>query len=252
MAATANQPEVQLRRLEPLAADDQVSRLALMLAQAYLAQGKPAQAAGVLKRDLTLASHDSHSQAVLSEVLESLDDVDGALALVEEAAAEVCQQAGVFERLARLYEARGDEAAAQWAGGTAALLREGPAGRGGDPLGSSATMAEIYESQGHADEAQAIRRRLAAREPAPPRREPAPAARPDAEAVAPPVASPVPPEPPAPEPAADLEWDEEPEPLDAAPQPMPEPEPEPPDQVAWALERLERFRMAARSRQGAH
>lgn len=161
----------ELALLEAGVAENPGSRLFLRLAEAYAGLERWDEAAAVLERGLSLRPQEVEARRLLAQVYLAQGRRPQALEQLWQAAQELGRQAGIYDMLADLWAQEGQEAAAQAArrlGKDLLDLAQGPAPAA--PAAAKApqdtvTMAEIYASQGHADKAAQIYRRLLAQEP---------------------------------------------------------------------------------------
>lgn len=163
---TGNQTApAELVLLEAWVYDNPGSQAALKLASAMIEMQRAGEAREILAKYLALHPSSIQARELFSEVLEQFGDKDGAAAQLLLAAKELSTHAGVFTKLAKLLAAQGREQDASKARVLAEALA---AGLG--PLPSldgleSATIANIYASQGHAEQAEQIYKKLLARQP---------------------------------------------------------------------------------------
>jgi len=124
----------ELFLLEAWVADNPGSRLFLKLAQAYRDAGQLQEAAGVLQRGLIMHPAMVEARLALAQVLEDMGDQESALTQLMSAAAELCRHAGVFNGLARIWDAQGRDDEAREAHDLGQALTQGLNGRFGGHL----------------------------------------------------------------------------------------------------------------------
>lgn len=115
----------ELFLLEAWVADNPGSRLFLKLAQAYKDAGRLDESADVLQRGLVMHPAMVEARRLLAEVLQERGDQEAALNQLMTAAAELCSHAGVFDGLARLWEAKGRQDEAREARDLSQALSQG-------------------------------------------------------------------------------------------------------------------------------
>lgn len=103
----------ELFLLEAWVADNPGSRLFIKLAQAYKDAGRLDESVQVLERGLVMHPAMVEARQDLAQVLEAMGDHEAALNQLMTAAAELCRHAGVFDGLARIWDAQGLEAEAK-------------------------------------------------------------------------------------------------------------------------------------------
>jgi tetratricopeptide (TPR) repeat protein len=158
------EPGAELFLLEAWVADNPGSRMFLRLARAYRDQDRLEEAAEVLQRGLVMHPGMVEARHLLAQVLEARGDAAGAEAQLTAAARELARHAGVFRDLGALWQREGRHQEAETARELGESLAKGLE-LGEAPGVETATLAEIYASQGHAAKAADIYRRLLAEKP---------------------------------------------------------------------------------------
>lgn len=166
-------PGEQLALLESLYAQDPGGRIFLRLGQAYLDDGRPADAARMLEQGLSLHPDELAGRQTLAQAWLALGQRDKALDELLRADQGLRRLAGVYRMLAELLPTVGRVAEGLRAGLLARQLSAAPEAAADSaepaeeaapasplPPTETATLAEIYAAQGLDEEARAIYRRL--------------------------------------------------------------------------------------------